>query len=63
MSTSLTEPTPAALPNPLARYFLATRPAFLLVTLGACLVGVTSALVALLAFPLTLKAAAGWSAT
>jgi 1,4-dihydroxy-2-naphthoate octaprenyltransferase len=43
MSTSLTEPTPAALPNPLARYFLATRPAFLLVTLGACLVGLASA--------------------
>jgi len=33
------EPTLAALPNPLARYFLATRPAFLSVTLFACLAG------------------------
>lgn len=33
------EPTLGALSNPLLRYFLATRPAFLSVTLLACLVG------------------------
>ena len=33
------EPTPEALRNPLARYFLATRPAFLIVTLVGALVG------------------------
>jgi len=38
------EPTLAALPNPLARYLLATRPAFLSVTLFGCLVGIASAL-------------------
>jgi 1,4-dihydroxy-2-naphthoate octaprenyltransferase len=37
------EPTLAALPNPLLRYVLATRPAFLSVTLGACLIGLGSA--------------------
>jgi 1,4-dihydroxy-2-naphthoate octaprenyltransferase len=37
------EPTLAALPNPLIRYFLATRPAFLTVTLGAYLIGLASA--------------------
>lgn len=37
------EPTLAALPNPLLRYFLATRPAFLLVTLFACLIGLATA--------------------
>ena len=37
------EPTPSALANPVARYFLATRPPFLLVTLGACLVGLATA--------------------
>ncbi|MBI3045748.1 MAG: prenyltransferase [Betaproteobacteria bacterium] len=36
---SSAEPTLAALPNPVARYLLATRPAFLSVTLFACLVG------------------------
>ena len=37
------EPSLAALPNPLARYFLAMRPPFLLVSLGACLVGLATA--------------------
>jgi 1,4-dihydroxy-2-naphthoate polyprenyltransferase len=37
------EPTIAALPNPLVRYFLATRPAFLGVTLVASLIGLATA--------------------
>ncbi len=37
------EPTLAALSNPLLRYFLATRPAFLSVTLFAALLGLASA--------------------
>lgn len=37
------EPTLAALPNPFLRYFLATRPAFLSVTLVGCLLGLASA--------------------
>ena len=37
------EPTPAALRNPVQRYVLATRPAFLSVTLVACLIGLGSA--------------------
>ncbi len=37
------EPTVAALPSPLARYFFATRPAFLGVTLFAVLIGLASA--------------------
>lgn len=37
------EPSLAALSNPLLRYFLATRPAFLLATLAACLLGLVSA--------------------
>jgi 1,4-dihydroxy-2-naphthoate octaprenyltransferase len=37
------EPSRAALPNPLVRYFLATRPAFLSVTATACLVGLATA--------------------
>jgi len=37
------EPTLAALSNPVLRYFLATRPAFLTVTLFACLVGLGAA--------------------
>ena len=37
------EPTLAALSNPILRYLLATRPAFLSVTLFACLVGLGSA--------------------
>ena len=43
MPIPIAEPSPAALANPLARYFLATRPPFLLVTLGACLVGLAGA--------------------
>ena len=38
-----TEPTPEALRNPLARYFLATRPAFLIVTLVGVLAGFAAA--------------------
>ncbi len=37
------EPTLAALPNPLLRYFLATRPAFLTITLVGCLLGLATA--------------------
>lgn len=37
------EPTLAALSNPVARYFLATRPPFLSVTLFACLIGLATA--------------------
>jgi len=37
------EPTLAALRNPLLRYFLATRPAFLSVTVCACLLGLATA--------------------
>lgn len=37
------EPTLAAYANPLARYFAATRPAFLSVTLVGCLLGLASA--------------------
>lgn len=37
------EPSLAALPNPLLRYFLATRPAFLSVTLIGCVLGLAGA--------------------
>lgn len=37
------EPSAAALSNPLLRYFLATRPPFLSVTLFACLIGFSTA--------------------
>jgi 1,4-dihydroxy-2-naphthoate octaprenyltransferase len=40
---SSNEPSIAALPNPLLRYFLATRPAFLSVTLFAALIGLATA--------------------
>ncbi|MBZ0091210.1 MAG: prenyltransferase [Sulfuricellaceae bacterium] len=40
---STVEPTLAALPKPLPRYFLATRPAFLSVTFVACLIGLAAA--------------------
>lgn len=43
MSRTPPEPTPAALRNPLKRYFLATRPAFLSVTLVAALIGLATA--------------------
>ena len=39
----LAEPTLGALANPVLRYFLATRPAFLSVTLFGCLVGLSTA--------------------
>ena len=41
-----TEPFPAALPNPILRYFVATRPAFLSVTFVGVLVGWASAVAA-----------------
>lgn len=37
------EPTLSALPNPALRYFLATRPPFLTVTLFSCLIGLATA--------------------
>ncbi len=37
------EPTPQRFANPVSRYFVATRPAFLSVTLVACLLGLASA--------------------
>ncbi|MDP1635484.1 MAG: prenyltransferase, partial [Gallionellaceae bacterium] len=37
------EPTLAAFPNPLLRYFAATRPPFLSVTFAACLIGLATA--------------------
>ena len=37
------EPSPRKLARPLARYFLATRPPFLLVTAGSCLIGLATA--------------------
>lgn len=39
MNNSASEPTPARFSNPFSRYFSATRPAFLLATLAACLLG------------------------
>jgi 1,4-dihydroxy-2-naphthoate polyprenyltransferase len=44
------EPSLAALPNPLVRYVLATRPAFLMVTLCAGLIGLATAWFEALAF-------------
>ncbi|HEX8989987.1 MAG TPA: prenyltransferase, partial [Rhodocyclaceae bacterium] len=41
--TAPLEPSLAALPNPLLRYFAATRPAFLSVTFVGCLLGLASA--------------------
>jgi len=38
------EPTPERLANPVARYLLATRPAFLTITLAGCLLGFATAL-------------------
>ena len=43
------EPTLAALPNPVLRYFAATRPAFLSVTFVGVLLGLASAAAAGLA--------------
>lgn len=39
MSKSVIEPAPASFSNPFVRYFAATRPAFLMATLAACLLG------------------------
>jgi len=39
-----TEPTPAALAHPAVRVLLATRPAFLSITLAGCLLGIATAL-------------------
>lgn len=38
------EPTPDRLANPFVRYFLATRPAFLTITLAGCLLGMATAI-------------------
>lgn len=49
------EPTLAALPNPLLRYFAATRPAFLAITFVGCLLALAAtthgALLTLALFP------------
>jgi 1,4-dihydroxy-2-naphthoate polyprenyltransferase len=48
------EPTPAALANPVKRYLLATRPAFLSITLAGCLLGFATALGTAFSWPLAL---------
>jgi 1,4-dihydroxy-2-naphthoate octaprenyltransferase len=48
------EPTPAALANPVKRYLLATRPAFLSITLAGCLLGFATALATAFSWPLAL---------
>jgi 1,4-dihydroxy-2-naphthoate octaprenyltransferase len=48
------EPTLALFPNPLARYFAATRPAFLTASLMACLIGLAAAWHADLVFDIPL---------
>lgn len=48
------EPTLAAFQNPLARYFAATRPAFLTASLMACLIGLATTWHAALAFDIPL---------
>ena len=48
------EPTPAALANPVKRYLLATRPAFLTIALAGCLLGFATALDAAFSWPLAL---------
>lgn len=48
------EPTPEALANPLRRYLLATRPAFLTIALAGCLLGFATALDAPFSWPLGL---------
>lgn len=44
MSKSAAEPMLASYPNPFFRYISATRPAFLVATLAACLIGLTCAI-------------------
>lgn len=46
------EPIPEALSNPVKRYLLATRPAFLTIALAGCLLGFASALEAAFSWPL-----------
>jgi len=48
------EPTPAALANPVKRYLMATRPAFLTIALAGCLLGFASALESTFSWPLAL---------
>lgn len=48
------EPTPAALANPVKRYLLATRPAFLTIALAGCLLGFATALEGAFSWPLAL---------
>jgi 1,4-dihydroxy-2-naphthoate polyprenyltransferase len=48
------EPTPEALANPIRRYLLATRPAFLTIALAGCLLGFATALDAAFSWPLAL---------
>ncbi len=48
------EPTPAALANPVKRYLLATRPAFLTIALAGCLLGFATALEVAFSWPLAL---------
>jgi 1,4-dihydroxy-2-naphthoate octaprenyltransferase len=43
MNTALLEPSRERLANPVARYLLATRPAFLTITLAGCLLGLATA--------------------
>ncbi|MGB7814831.1 MAG: prenyltransferase [Methylotenera sp.] len=44
MSKPAIEPAPASFSNPFVRYFAATRPAFLMATLAACLLGQAGAI-------------------
>ncbi len=48
------EPTPSTLTNPVKRYLLATRPAFLTIALAGCLLGFASALESTFSWPLAL---------
>ena len=48
------EPTPDTLANPVKRYLLATRPAFLTIALAGCLLGFATALEAAFSWPLAL---------
>lgn len=48
------EPTPETLANPIRRYVLATRPAFLTIALAGCLLGFATALETAFSWPLAL---------
>lgn len=54
VATSPMEPTPEALANPVKRYVLATRPAFLTIAFAGCLLGFASALEQAFSWPLAL---------